>query len=53
MRKALLLACLILLVGCASESGDVEVSDFCGSSTYASCESDSDCATNGCSGQIC
>lgn len=26
---------------------------FCGSSTYAFCESDSDCKRTGCSGQIC
>ena len=51
MRKILLIACFILLVGCVSE--EVEESSFCGSSTYASCSSDSDCGTGGCSGQIC
>lgn len=26
---------------------------FCGSSTYGSCETPSDCVTGGCSGQVC
>jgi len=29
------------------------IEDFCGSSTYGSCTSDSDCITGGCSGQVC
>jgi len=27
--------------------------EFCGSSTYASCQSDDDCIDGGCSGQLC
>lgn len=32
---------------------DIEESSFCGSSTQASCVSDSDCKTGGCSRQVC
>jgi len=39
---------------CRSYEGCLNSSDqFCGSSTYGSCETPGDCVTGGCSGQVC
>jgi len=49
--KWILLFFVVLLVGCAK--APEAPSGFCGSSTQGACSSDSDCVTDGCSGQIC
>ncbi|MSR85885.1 eight-cysteine-cluster domain-containing protein [Candidatus Woesearchaeota archaeon] len=53
MNKLLLLFCFLLLTACTQTIPEETTSDFCGSSTYDSCTTDSDCTTGGCSGQIC
>jgi eight-cysteine-cluster-containing protein len=39
--------------GGSGGNGETDLSGFCGSSTFASCSSNSDCGTGGCSGQVC
>lgn len=40
---------------CTTKQGKVflKLEEFCGSSTEGLCDSDSDCVTDGCSGQVC
>ena len=45
---------VFLLLFCVSCSAENVVEDlFCGSSTYATCSSESDCVVAGCSAQVC
>ena len=56
MKIVLLLFCVLFLSACAVEEETQEAvikESFCGSSTQASCTTDADCITAGCSGQIC
>jgi len=55
MKRLWLIGLFILLSACASENvtPDVINTDFCGSSTLSECGSDSECVSDGCSGQIC
>ena len=66
-RSVVLVASLIFLVfvaGCPKdganpprpappEQDEGNLGEFCGLSTYGSCETDADCVTGGCSGQVC
>jgi len=53
MRKILILILgLILISGCVENQVKPE-EKFCGSSSYGSCNIDSDCRAGGCSGQLC
>lgn len=57
----ILCAVLFAVPGCAGENGvddtgavrTTEVGGFCGMSMMSSCGSDEDCATGGCSGEVC
>ena len=40
-------------IGLRVPFGSSGESDFCGSSTYGECGQDSNCAKDGCSGQVC
>jgi len=46
MNKTILLLILLLLSGCVTE-------EFCGTSTYDSCETNEECIPAGCSSQVC
>ncbi|MEM0022150.1 MAG: eight-cysteine-cluster domain-containing protein, partial [Archaeoglobaceae archaeon] len=35
------------------KNGTIGIGDFCGISTFAECEEDSDCKIGGCSGEVC
>ncbi len=47
MKKIFFILLIILLAGCIQDE------PFCGTSTYDSCETNSDCIDAGCSSQIC
>lgn len=50
MKKILIFILgLILISGCVNQPKE----EFCGSSSYESCNINSDCRTGGCSGQLC
>lgn len=59
----IIILCAVLLAApaCAGENGaeetdavrSTEVGGFCGMSMMSSCGSDEDCATGGCSGEVC
>lgn len=54
MKELVLIGILILLSACTTEKQEINVNeDFCGTETLSLCNSDSDCVTDGCSGQIC
>jgi eight-cysteine-cluster-containing protein len=48
MKKIFILFVIFLLLPLA-----LALEPFCGTSTFASCSSDSDCQKGGCSGQVC
>jgi len=49
MRIWILLIGVLFLNGCVNQN----LENFCGTSTLSECSSDSDCVSDGCSGEIC
>lgn len=47
MKKLFFILFFIIFTGCIPDE------PFCGTSTYAECETSNDCIDAGCSGQIC
>ncbi len=52
MKRLILLGILLFLGACAVENKVIN-EDFCGTETLSECSSDSECVTDGCSGEIC
>ncbi len=48
MSKLIITAILVLLAGCIQQK-----EEFCGTSSYSSCATESDCIIGGCSSQVC
>ena len=51
--SSLIFALLIFVAGCTKQENPIDLGGFCGTSTLGACETDAECVTDGCSGQVC